>query len=51
MDFIKKILSTMTLRKKIYQTVIQRSERYIYDDTSAVNIGLTEYCKSFLLGR
>ena len=35
MDKIKQFLSQMTLKEKVYQTVIQRSERYIYDDQSA----------------
>lgn len=32
---IKEIMSQMTVRGKVYQTVIQRSEKYIYDDESA----------------
>ena len=33
--FIKNLMSQMTTREKVYQTVIQRSEKYIYDDESA----------------
>lgn len=29
------LISKMTLREKVYQTVIQRSENYVYDDESA----------------
>ena len=35
MEVIKKIMSEMTLKEKVYQTVIQRSENYIYDDEAA----------------
>ena len=32
MEFIKKLMSEMSLWEKVNQTVIQRSENYIYDD-------------------
>lgn len=35
MDKIKAILSNMTTKEKVYQTVIQRSENYIYNDEVA----------------
>ena len=34
-DVTKKIMSGMSLREKIYQTMIMRSEKYIYDDEAA----------------
>lgn len=34
MEIIKKIMSEMTLKEKVYQTVVQRSENYIYDETA-----------------
>lgn len=35
MQYIKDILSGLTLKEKIYQTIIQRSEQYIYDEQTA----------------
>ena len=32
---LKEMMSQMTVKEKVYQTVIQRSEKYIYDDESA----------------
>lgn len=32
MEKIKKLIAEMTLKEKVYQTVVQRSENYIYDD-------------------
>lgn len=34
-QMIKELMSQMTVREKVYQTVVQRSEKYIYDDKSA----------------
>ena len=35
MKFIEKLMSEMTIKEKVYQTVIQRSENYIYDEETA----------------
>ena len=37
MQKIKEIMSQMTLREKVYQTVIQRSENYLYDEETSQN--------------
>lgn len=38
MDRIEKMLSGMTTREKVYQTMIQRSEAYIYDDEAETKL-------------
>ena len=35
MQIIEKILSEMTTREKVYQTMIQRSENFIYSEEDA----------------
>ena len=47
---IKQMLSQMTLKEKVYQTVIQRSERYIYDDESAENLLKEKPMGGFFVG-
>ena len=38
MDRIEKMLSEMSTREKVYQTMIQRSEGYIYDDEAEAKL-------------
>ena len=50
MELIKKIMSQMTLKEKVYQTVIQRSENYIYSDESAEEQLASKQLGGFFVG-
>ena len=47
---IEEIMSQMTMKEKVYQTIIQRSEKYIYDDASAEKQLLEKPLGGFFVG-
>ena len=50
MEIVKKIMQKMTLREKVYQTVIQRSENYIYDEDTVAEKLEAEPFGGFFVG-
>ena len=51
MEIIKKLMSEMTLKEKVYQTVVQRSENYIYDETAKEKLEAEPFGGFFCWGR